>query len=974
MQSRRHDDYVTLSPSSKLHNQRRCEVGHDSFSVSRRDFVDRSPRLQRSLSPHSKIDGSRRVLIRQGRSGSTERREYSWHLGASMAEKVLSGSPPSVQKHRKPHFDEVAARSKYEYADDFNYGDSKSNRLKHVNGYDHVASSRICKENDFSENRFPGNDGHAIMGQKLVPMEGGIIRGLHHGPPDFIPAPSYGKTGERLQLQSRQMDMNQFENEKLGYLQPISPDKIPLMGLHKGEKPMFCLRENSYTTNPAYLSKGFGTSNFKDFAGTSSGVSRGAFPSSYREGVPLSASDEYPRNIMKLTEPVDLSTNGQRSAVDLRNVETGKRILTSYPYVAPSPNRTEHDDYLYPKSQGLVNEDIAYPSDEFYKRMPPCTQLDHELARADFEYGELSRMSIMCPIEEKTDPMPDSYRKRKNNSTWDHAIRKQAAMGGLGTSRISYAPKHSGEYLGSEYSRVEFGRRVSQDSEVSHLDVTQDQQTSHLRSNYGFGRDAGPQFEKERLVDPVMSMYDLHVQKFSVKRQRMEELAIYEPSNKLLKRNYSVKEDLNSCDPRAIVSSKRYASLEYKDAYDSGEEWIEENLNSLHPSRTQRFDHNAYRKAKRTYDGQDHDGDFASEDWLSSQDSLAHSRKQSIRYYKPSVKYMKGHPKSGSLSWYNSHQTDKRSGIYRKHKTWKRNEEYDEAERANDDDPSEDWVNMADSEPCEDSVEFKQLVHQAFLDYSKKLNLSLAVRRRYKEQGKAGSLFCIVCGRSSSRDFMDTQRLVTHAFMSYKYGLRAQHLGLHKAICVLMGWNTYVSCDTRTWVPDVLSSAEAWAQKEDLVIWPPLVIIHNISMSNVNPDQQKVVPIEGVEAFLRGKGFVGGKIKVCLGKPADQSVMLIKFLGTFTGLGNAERLHEYFAEKKRGREEFERKTSNANKSSNGFEAEIQGDMLEDRLLYGYMGVVDDLDKLDFNTKKWISVKSKKDIQDLENDPVKTDDR
>jgi hypothetical protein len=54
-----------------------------------------------------------------------------------------------------------------------------------------------------------------------------------------------------------------------------------------------------------------------------------------------------------------------------------------------------------------------------------------------------------------------------------------------------------------------------------------------------------------------------------------------------------------------------------------------------------------------------------------------------------------------------------------------------------------------------------------------------------------------------------------------------------------------------------------------------------------------------------GKGIVGGKIKVCLGKPADQSVMLVKFLGTFTGLGNAEKLHKYFAEKKHGREEFE---------------------------------------------------------------------
>jgi hypothetical protein len=33
-----------------------------------------------------------------------------------------------------------------------------------------------------------------------------------------------------------------------------------------------------------------------------------------------------------------------------------------------------------------------------------------------------------------------------------------------------------------------------------------------------------------------------------------------------------------------------------------------------------------------------------------------------------------------------------------------------------------------------------------------------------------------------------------------------------------------------------------------------------------------------------------------------------------------------------------------------------------------------LDGLDFNTKKWIKIKSKKEIQELANAPVKTDDK
>ncbi|EEF30372.1 uncharacterized protein LOC8275963 [Ricinus communis] len=959
--SRRHDDYVKLSPSSKIRNQHKYEAvgGHDSYPVSRRDAVDRSPHMQhRSLSPRSKIDGSRRVLMREGRSGSIERRDYSWHLGARRTEKLHSGSPSFIPEHRKPHFDEGMVHRKYDYANDIDYDIGKTNRLKHVYGYDHHGVySRMSKEKDYSDNRTLGIDGHVTMGQKSMPMEDVIMRGSHRVPPDFILTSDYGKTGDHLQLPLRRMDVSQLEHEKLRYQEPISPDKIPVREFYKeGENPVCFSRDESYTIKPASHSKGFGSTHFKHFPGTSSGVSRSEFLGSSREGMPLSASGDYPRNIMKFTEPININAYDESPGLEMRDLETGKRVMTGYPPGTYSPNRTEHDDFSYTK----VNDDNVCPSADLHRMVRPRSWLDHDQAQADYEYRELSRASVMHSVLDKVDPMEDSYKNIRNSTVWEQNIHKWAATENLDTGRILYTPKNIREYMGSGYTQSEFGRRDSRDNEASYLGALQNHQISHLRSDYGFGRDAGPQFQKERLQDPDISEYDLEMHKISGKRARIdEELAIYDQPDKVPKSRYR-------------VSRNQYAPQQYEAAYESGEEWIDENASVLHPSRTQRSDHTAFRKAKSTYVGQDHHGDFfASEDWLSSQDALAHSRKHSIRYYKPSVKYTKGHPKSGSLTWCHSNQTDKRTGAYRKHKTWRRNDEYNEDEQANDDDPSEDWVNMAESELSEDSDKFKQLVHEAFLEYSKKLNLNSAVRRRYKEQGKAGSLFCIVCRRSASKDFLDTQRLVTHAFMSHKVGLRARHLGLHKAICVLMGWNTYVPCDTTTWVPDVLSDEEAWAQKEDLMLWPPLVIIHNISMSNNNPEQQTVVPIEGVEGFLRGKGFVGGKIKVCLGKPADQSVMLVKFLGTFTGLGIAERLAKYFAENQRGREEFEQKTSN---SSNSLEEGEHGGKLEERLLHGYIGIAEDLDKLDFNTKKWISLKSKKDIQDLENAPVKADDR
>lgn len=115
------------------------------------------------------------------------------------------------------------------------------------------------------------------------------------------------------------------------------------------------------------------------------------------------------------------------------------------------------------------------------------------------------------------------------------------------------------------------------------------------------------------------------------------------------------------------------------------------------------------------------------------------------------------------------------------------------------------------------------------------------------------SLFTYLFSYSVSKEFMDTQRLVTHAFMSLKVGLRAEHLGLHKAICVLLGWNTVVPQDTITWVPEVLSTAEALAQKEDLILWPPVIVVHNISLSDNNPGKWKVVTFEQIEAFLRSE-------------------------------------------------------------------------------------------------------------------------
>lgn len=105
---------------------------------------------------------------------------------------------------------------------------------------------------------------------------------------------------------------------------------------------------------------------------------------------------------------------------------------------------------------------------------------------------------------------------------------------------------------------------------------------------------------------------------------------------------------------------------------------------------------------------------------------------------------------------------------------------------------------------------------------------------------------------SLSKEFLDTQRLAMHAFMSHKSGLRAQHLGLVKAICVMLGWNSNIHAKTIRWFPEPLSTAQTWAQKEDLIIWPPVIIIHNTSILNNDSNGQGPTSLEALGQFLRG--------------------------------------------------------------------------------------------------------------------------
>ena len=78
----------------------------------------------------------------------------------------------------------------------------------------------------------------------------------------------------------------------------------------------------------------------------------------------------------------------------------------------------------------------------------------------------------------------------------------------------------------------------------------------------------------------------------------------------------------------------------------------------------------------------------------------------------------------------------------------------------------------------------------------------------------------------SSKDFADAHGLVMHAYNPPNADSLVDHLGLHKALCVLMGWD-YTKVPENSKGYQSLPADLVRESREDLIVWPPTVIIHN---------------------------------------------------------------------------------------------------------------------------------------------------
>ncbi|CAH9132956.1 unnamed protein product [Cuscuta epithymum] len=255
---------------------------------------------------------------------------------------------------------------------------------------------------------------------------------------------------------------------------------------------------------------------------------------------------------------------------------------------------------------------------------------------------------------------------------------------------------------------------------------------------------------------------------------------------------------------------------------------------------------------------------------------------------------------------------------------------------------------------------------KAFLHHVKVIYENINQKNRYLADGKQGRLHCAVCG-SASQDFPDMHSLIMHSYNSNNADSTIEHLGFHKALCFLMGWN-YSVPPNHSKAYQLLSADEASANQNDLILWPPLVIIHN-TMTGKRPDgRMEGLGNKVMDNYLRDVGFHGGKSKAIYSREGHLGISLVKFSSDQAGLKEAVRMAEYFLKDNRGRNGWARVQPFT--TSGGADEDNNPDLVKvdqrtgekKRVFYGYLATVSDMEKVDFETRKKVSIESRRELQ------------
>ncbi|XP_028220089.1 uncharacterized protein LOC114401713 [Glycine soja] len=257
---------------------------------------------------------------------------------------------------------------------------------------------------------------------------------------------------------------------------------------------------------------------------------------------------------------------------------------------------------------------------------------------------------------------------------------------------------------------------------------------------------------------------------------------------------------------------------------------------------------------------------------------------------------------------------------------------------------------------------------KAFCNFAKLISENASQKRTYLEDGKQGRLHCLVCGTGtgrSAKDFPDMHALIMHTYNPDNADSRIDHLGLHKALCVLMRWN-YSKPPDNSKAYQFLPADEAAANQDDLIMWPPLVIIHNTNTGKNRDGRMEGLGNKMMDNKIRELGFVGGKSKSLYGRDGHLGITLVKFAGDQSGFKEAIRLAEHFEKENHGRKDWDRvqsQTLGKDDENNANLVKVDEKKVDKRrVLYGYLGTAFDLDKVDFDTRKKAFIESRREYK------------
>ncbi|KAL8047940.1 hypothetical protein ABFX02_07G031700 [Erythranthe guttata] len=256
-------------------------------------------------------------------------------------------------------------------------------------------------------------------------------------------------------------------------------------------------------------------------------------------------------------------------------------------------------------------------------------------------------------------------------------------------------------------------------------------------------------------------------------------------------------------------------------------------------------------------------------------------------------------------------------------------------------------------------------INKAFLHFLKLVFETSSHRKNYLADGKQGPLSCLACSRSL-KEFPDTHSLILHAYNSDNAAAESivDHLGFHKALCVLIGWNYSMPPDNSK-AYQKISAKEAESNLDDLVMWPPSVLIHNTITAKGRDGRMEGIGNRAMDSVLRDIGCANGKSMSLYSREGHLGTHIVRFSGNETGLKEALGLARYFERENRGRREWAR----VQPSTLGKDDETNPNLVKvdprtgdkKRIIYGHLATVADLDKVTFEIKKKVSIVSVRDI-------------